>query len=548
METFNISWEVAGIVIAGIGILNVFLVIWLLVRQGRGPTAQSFEQLARLIDEKGEQLKDDVNKVVQDNARLDREELGRSLLRLQQLVSTYQSETARSQAASFETLVAQLSAGHKQLSETLTEQFNLTVEMNTRRMQEVRSTLDEQLLQMRNSTDNATLQQRQQQENMLQQLGDLQLKISDVLTRQLTELNEGNARRMAEVRLALDTQLQETRQVVTQHLTQLQSSNEARLEEMRRTVDEKLHDTLEKRVSESFKQVAERLEQVHRGLGEMQQLAQGVGDLKHLLTNVKTRGVFGEVQLEQLLEQVLTPQQYCAQAIVKPGQRETVDFAIALPGKNDGQQPCWLPIDAKFPTEDYERLLSAQQQADVVAVEAAGKALEQRIKLEAKSIAGKYIAPPHTTDFAIMFLPTEGLYAEVLRRPGLIELLQRQHHIVVAGPTTLLALLNSLQMGFRTLALEKRSAEVWRVLGAVKTEFTKFGDVLTKMRNQLQTVSNTIDVAQTRTRVMNRALKQVEVLPEDQVKALLPADDAQEMPEDGSKDGDGLKDKGVDHL
>jgi DNA recombination protein RmuC len=326
-------------------------------------------------------------------------------------------------------------------------------------------------------------------------------------------MSEGNARRLAEVRTTLDAQL-----------AQLQQSNAAKLDEMRATVDEKLQGTLEKRLGESFKQVAERLEQVHKGLGEMQTLAQGVGDLKHLLTNVKTRGMFGEAQLGALLEQVFASDQYGTQVATRPGSRNLVDFAIRLPGRGADGAPCWLPIDAKFPNEDYERLLDAQQRANAVDAEAAGKALELRVRLEAKSMAEKYLEPPHTTDFAILFLPSEGLYAEVLRRPGLMEVLQREYRVALAGPTTLMAMLNSLQMGFRTLALEKRSSEVWQVLGAVKTEFGKFGDVLAKVKTQTQSVLNTIDAAETRSRAMARALKAVEALPQEQASALLPLD------------------------
>ena len=260
----------------------------------------------------------------------------------------------------------------------------------------------------------------------------------------------------------------------------------------------------------------------------MHSLAQGVGDLKHLLSNVKTRGMFGEAQLAALLEQVFSPEQYAAQVATRPGDRGRVDFAVRLPGKGEDGQPCWLPIDAKFPNEDYERLLDAQARADALAAEACAKALELRIRAEAKSMADKYIEPPHTTDFAILFLPTEGLYAEVLRRPGLMEALQREHRITLAGPTTLLAMLNALQMGFRTLALEKRSSEVWQVLGAVKNEFGKFGDVLGKLRTQTQTVLNTLDQAQTRTNVMNRALRQVDALPSEQAARLLPDSDLPE--------------------
>jgi DNA recombination protein RmuC len=362
--------------------------------------------------------------------------------------------------------------------------------------------------------------QNEQIDSFRLQLGAMQQHVSEALQRssdglnvQLRLVSEGNERKLGEVRL-----------VVEQRLTALQEGNEKKLDQMRATVDEKLQATLETRLGESFKQVADRLEQVHKGLGEMQSLAQGVGDLKHLLTNVKTRGIFGEAQLAALLEQVFTVDQYAAQIATRPGGKNTVDFAIKLPGRSDSGEPLWLPIDAKFPNEDYERLLDAQQRADAAGAEVAGKALELRIRLEAKSISDKYIEPPYTTDFAILFLPTEGLYAEVLRRPGLMESLQRDHRVVLAGPTTLLAMLNSLQMGFRTLALEKRSSEVWQVLGAVKTEFGKFGDVLAKVKSQTETVLNTLNSAEQRSRVMGKALRQVEALPEAESARLIPLD------------------------
>ena len=357
----------------------------------------------------------------------------------------------------------------------------------------------------------ATRTQNSQIDAFGQQLGLLQKSLTDTLSVQIQGLSESNARRLSEVRATLEAQL-----------AQLQHNNAAKLDEMRQTVDEKLQATLEARLGASFKQVADRLDQVHKGLGEMQTLAQGVGDLKHLLSNVKTRGMFGEAQLSALLEQVLAPDQYAEQVVTRPGSKNPVDFAIRLPGKSEDGRPLWLPIDAKFPNEDYERLLEAQQRADAVAAEAAGKALEMRIRAEARSIAEKYVEPPYTTDFAILFLPTEGLYAEVLRRPGLIELLQQEHRVTLAGPTTLMAMLNALHMGFRTLALERRSSEVWQVLGAVKTEFNKFGEVLAKVKEQTQTVLNTLDKAQTRSNVMNRALKNVEALPGPDAERLLP--------------------------
>jgi DNA recombination protein RmuC len=359
----------------------------------------------------------------------------------------------------------------------------------------------------------STRTQNAQIDAFSQQLVQLRGTLGDTLTRQLQDLSEANSRRLAEVRATLEAQL-----------TQLQHGNAAKLDEMRATVDEKLQSTLQARLGESFKQVADRLEAVHKGLGEMQTLAQGVGDLKHLLSNVKTRGMFGEAQLAALLEQVFAPDQYATQIMTKPGSRFTVDFAIRLPGRADDGTPCWLPIDAKFPNEDYERLLDAQQRADAEGAEVAARGLEQRIRLEAKSMADKYLEPPYTTDFAILFLPTEGLYAEVLRRPGLMEVLQREYRVTLAGPTTLMAMLNSLQMGFRTLALEKRSSEVWQVLGAVKTEFGKFGDVLARVKSQTQTVLNTLDSAETRSRAMGRALKTVEALPQERASALLPLD------------------------
>jgi DNA recombination protein RmuC len=359
----------------------------------------------------------------------------------------------------------------------------------------------------------ATRTQNTQIDAFGQQLALLQKSLSDTLSTQLSSLSESNVRRMSEVRDTLERQL-----------TQLQVNNAAKLDEMRATVDEKLQSTLQARLGESFKQVADRLEQVHKGLGEMQTLAQGVGDLKHLLTNVKTRGIFGEAQLAGLLEQVFVPDQYAAQVATRPGSRNVVDFALKLPGKAESGLALWLPIDAKFPNEDYERLLDAQGRADAPAAEAAARALEQRIRLEARSIAEKYVEPPYTTDFAILFLPSEGLYAEVLRRPGLMESLQRDHRVTLAGPTTMLAMLSSLQMGFRTLALEKRSSEVWQVLGAVKTEFGKFGDVLAKVKAQTETVLKTLDSAQTRSRAMGRALKQVEALPDTQAQLLISPD------------------------
>ena len=328
--------------------------------------------------------------------------------------------------------------------------------------------------------------------------------------KQLQYLTQSNELRLERLRQTLETQVQA-----------LQADNSQKLEAMRQTVDEKLHATLEKRLGESFQLVNERLEQVHKGLGEMQALAVGVGDLKKVLTNVKTRGTWGEIQLGALLEQILAPGQYATNVATKPGSDARVEFAIILPGQGGASGVVHLPIDAKFPQEDYQRLLEAQELADAAGAEAAAKALEIRIKAEAKDIRDKYLSPPHTTDFGILFLPVEGLYAEVLRRTGLYETLMREYHVTVAGPTTLSAILSSLQMGFRNLAIEKRSSEVWMLLSAVKTEFGKFGDILEKTNKKLQEASNVMDDAARKSRTIERKLKGVQLLPSAGAETLL---------------------------
>jgi len=457
-------------VLLALALVNLALLAWVLVRMGRANGNELEAQLQRkelqdlraLVQQGSERLERELRHEVQQSSQGARQELGQTLATFQQTLTQQSAEATRTQ-------------------NTQIDAFG-------------------------------------------QQLALLQKTVADTLHAQLSGMGESTARRLAELNDANTRSLTAMRDALNQQLAQLQATNATKLDEMRATVDEKLQSTLQARLGESFKQVADRLEQVHKGLGEMQTLAQGVGDLKHLLTNVKTRGIFGEAQLASLLEQVFTPDQFAAQVATRPGSKNVVDFAIKLPGKLDHGAPLWLPIDAKFPNEDYERLLDAQANADVTGADAAGKALEARIRLEARSIADKYLEPPHTTDFAILFLPTEGLYAEVLRRPGLMEALQREHRVTLAGPTTLLAMLSSLQMGFRTLALEKRSSEVWQVLGAVKTEFTKFGDVLAKVKSQTQTVLNTLDSAEVRSRAMGRALKQVEALPEGQASHLLPLD------------------------
>lgn len=364
------------------------------------------------------------------------------------------------------------------------------------RVEQAERGLRDELARSRQEAHSTSGQQREELANALNRQQHL-------LMTQLTELTKLNERK-----------LDALREAVEQKLAVLQSDNNTKLEQMRQTVDEKLNATLEKRLGESFKLVGERLELVHKGLGEMQALASGVGDLKKVLTNVKTRGTMGEIQLDALLEQSLAPDQYERNAAIRSGAAERVDFVVKLPDKTEGNRSVLLPIDAKFPLEDYQRLVDAQEAGDAGGAAEAMKLLEARVKAEAKSIRDKYIDPPRTTEFAVLFLPLEGLYAEVLRRPGLWDLLQREFRVIVAGPTTLSAFLNSLQMGFRTLAIQKRTSEVWHVLGAVKNEFGKFGALLEKTQKKLQEASNTLDHASVRTRAIERKLRGIEELPE----------------------------------
>ena len=452
-------------------------------------------------------------------------DLQQQLNRLESADSQLRSELGLQAATQRQELAAQLDVlarGQREQHAQFGQQLHAQLQSFDQRLATLQSDLNQRFDALRLTIDEklgkAQDDARSGREEMQQALNRFRVE----LTEQLKALSQGN-----------EQKLEAVRSTVQQQLSTLQADNSKKLDEMRATVDEKLQATLEKRLGDSFKLVSERLEQVHKGLGEMQTLASGVGDLKRVLTNVKTRGTWGEVQLGALLEQILAPEQYEANVATRPRANERVEYAIKLPGKQDEGQ-VWLPIDAKFPIEDYQRLLDAQERADVVAVEEAGKLLESRLKTEARTIRDKYVAPPHTTDFAILYLPTEGLYAEALRRSGLAELLQREHRITLAGPTTLAAMLNSLQMGFKTLAIEKRSSEVWQVLGAVKTEFGKFGEVLAKTKKKLQETVNTIDSAETRTRAITRKLKTVEALPAADAATLLGSD----TDEDDEKNAD----------
>lgn len=458
----------------------VLQIVLLLRKRGNDMTPQLMQiqqELQRSQQQAGERIERELREQLQSTSQATRQELGGNFTQFQQALAAQLTSVATLQNSQIDTFAQQLA----KLNEANAQQLEA----------------------MRQSMTQQAQTGREEQSAALKRFGD-------TLNQSLAALTESNAQRMAEVRATLEAKIRD-----------LQTDNGTRLEEMRKTVDEKLHATLEQRLGESFKLVSDRLEKVHQGLGEMQQLAIGVGDLKRVLTNVKTRGTWGEVQLEMLLEQLLTPDQYAKNVETIPRSGARVEFAVKLPGKDDANVPVWMPIDAKFPKEQYERLAEAAEHADVDGVTAAGRELEMVIRSEAKKIAEKYLSPPLTTDFAILFLPTEGLYAEVMRRPGLADELQRSCRVSIAGPSTLSALLNSLQMGFRTLALEKRSSEVWQVLGAVKTEFGKFGDVLSATKATLERAAKNIEQAETRTRQMSRKLKSVEALPSETAQQLL---------------------------
>ena len=471
-------------------VLQLLLTAWLVFRRADTGAWRNFrDELHALLRADAQRVERELRDEVSRSAAGTRQELGQTLVNFQQPLLTQQGDVARTQNEQIDRFGLQLVASQQ----TLAESLRLAALAQAQQSSGARDALDTTLARVSD-----------QQAHTLQ-------RFSDTLNEQLRSLSQSNDQRMAEVRASVEQKLQA-----------IQSDNEKKLEQIRATVDEKLHATLEQRLGDSFKQVAERLEQVHRGLGEMQTLARDVGSLNRVLTNVKTRGVFGEVQLSALLEQVLTHEQYATNIETVPGSGARVEFAVKLPGRREDGAPLWLPIDCKFPRDDYERLVEAQERADRPAVELAGRAIETRLRAEARTIREKYVEPPHTTDFGIMFVPTEGLYAEALRRPGLVEALQKDHKVMLTGPTTLLATLSSLQMGFRTLALEKRSAEVWDTLGAVKTEFAKFGVVLANTKKKLDEASRTIDQAEVRTRQMARSLRDVEAVPDERAQALLP--------------------------
>ncbi|MCF8261330.1 MAG: DNA recombination protein RmuC [Melioribacteraceae bacterium] len=400
----------------------------------------------------------------------------------------------------------------KSLSSSINDEIKALTEIIENKNEKLEKGIREEFSNNRDQGNKTAREQREELNNSVQslakQLSDVLLKMNNF---QKQELNDFSAK-LEKLTKSNEEKIDKLQAKVESGLKDIQENNSKKLEEMRRTVDEKLHETLEKRLGESFKVVSSQLKSVYEGLGEMQKLATGVGDLKRVLTNVKSRGTWGEVQLGALIEQVLTIDQYAKNVKVKRNSNDLVEFAIKLPGSND-EDVTWIPVDAKFPMEDYQRLLEAQDAVDPILVDSSRKSLEANIKKEAKRIQEKYIDPPQTTDFAIMFLPVEGLYAEVLRIPGLADFVQRECRVTITGPTTFLAVMNSLQMGFRTLAIEKRSSEVWKLLGTVKTEFGNFGTLLEKTHKKLQEASNSIDTASRKSRTIERRLRDVQELP-----------------------------------
>lgn len=469
----------------------------------------------------GDDLSPKLMKIDTDLSRIDpliREEFMRSRDESRAIFRENREELGNS----FKILGENLTRTITELSNAQKNQFDTF----SSRLNEMVRTLDEKNTLLREQLDNSAKDNRTEQANSLKSFEEkFSMNVNEFNELQKQKF-EDFVMRQENIRKETELRLREIRETVEGKLNALQEDNTKKLEEMRKTVDEKLQETVEKRFSESFKMISERLEQVHKGLGEMQTLASGVGDLKKVLANVKTRGNLGEYQLGAILEQILSPEQYVKNAAVKEGSQERVEYAIRLPGKDSNDKPVMLPVDSKFPVEDYQRLLDAYDSGNATEVDAAAKQFENSVRKNARDIRDKYVSPPSTTDFAIMFVPTEGLYAEITRRTGLFEQLQREFKIVVAGPSNFAALLNSFQMGFRTLAIEKRSSEVWEILGAVKSEFGNFGNILEKTKKKLEEATNVIDKAGARSRSIERKLRDVQELPqEESVKFLGKAGD-----------------------
>lgn len=481
----------------------VILIVMLLKKSSQADTLNIL--LARL--DALEKAQERTERVVREEVALSRDEFGKGAREQRQELT----EAFKTFGESVTQRISDVASIQKGQLDTFSAQLATFAKASTEQLEAIRSESSRGARQLREEVVATLNGIAETTTKTMGELANIQKVQLESISLAIGKLSESNEKKLEDVRVTVEAKLQS-----------IQVDNAKQLEQMRQTVDEKLQGTLEKRLGESFKQVSERLELVHKGLGEMQSLATGVGDLKKVLTNVKTRGTWGEVQLGTLLEQVLNPDQFATNVATKGG-AERVEFAVKLPGQgSDKDETVWLPIDAKFPVEDYQRLIEAQERADVEGVEVAGKQLESRVKACANDISGKYLNPPDTTDFGILFLPIEGLFAEVIRRTGLTESIQRECRVVIAGPTTLWSILNSLQMGFRTLAIQKRSSEVWNLLAAVKTEWTKYGDVLDAVQKKLHQASDTIEKAKMRSRAVGRKLKDVQELPASEVSALIP--------------------------
>jgi DNA recombination protein RmuC len=508
-----------ALLIASVLLLAAVLAIQLLLLRRKAgldlsPLEQWFQSVERAYDRVDRSVRDEIGKNREEgsvSARESREELSGTLREVGEALNKQLATLTQANEEKLEKLRA-----------TVEGRLQTIQEDTAKKLEQVRQ---DALMSAKNLREEVAATLKGFNESLVTSIGGmgkLQKDQLDVFAARLDKLTESNEKKLGELRGAVEAKL-----------ASLQEDNAKHIDQMRQTVDEKLQGTLEKRLGESFKQVSERLEQVHKGLGEMQVLATGVGDLKKVLTNVKTRGTWGEVQLGTMLEQVLNPDQYAVNVATRDG-GERVEFAIKLPGRGgDPNEIVWLPIDAKFPIEDYQRLIDAQDKADAEAADTATRQLEAKVKACARDICDKYLAPPRTTDFGILFLPIEGLFAEVIRRTGLTEVIQRECRVVIAGPTTLWSILNSLQMGFRTLAIQKRSSEVWNLLAAVKTEWTKYGDVLAKVQKKLAEASNTIDDATVRSRAIGRKLRDVQELPANEAQSVLLFSDG-----NGSRNGE----------
>lgn len=547
------------VILSGLCLILLLVLIFILVKQSKNLLSEAELRQVRT------EIIQELQHILQTESRGNRVELAGQITNLQQVMNNLlasQDQRLKTFGTAFlrkieqirESLTDSVSQSRQeqqatlgQMNTAIHESFQNIISANNDRLNDIRQVLEEKIVSLQ--TDNSeklgtfAVNLEKLTTSSDEKLETMRKALTDTSTAARKEQTDSINTLRTSVQESLNTMAEsnrkgiaEVRNILESKITQMQQDNAAKLDEMRKTVDEKLHDTLEQRLGESFRLVSERLENVHKSLGEMTLLAQGVGDLKRVLTNVKTRGTWGEVQLGMILEQMLTDGQYAKNVETIPGSGARVEYAVKLPGRNNQDEPVWLPIDAKFPKEQYERLVQASEAGDATGVAAAGKELEAALDAQAKTISEKYLSAPYTTDFGLMFLPTEGLYAEAVRRPGLADSIQRKYRINIAGPSTLTALLNSLQMGFKTLAIEKRSSEVWKILGAVKTEFGKFGDVLATTKKTLERVTKNIEKAEVRTRAMGRHLRSVEELPDNQGIPLLGLDtadtDVEEIDED----------------